>query len=250
MLEKLSGRYIAAKDMNISSEDLEQVKKKSRHVLGIVGEPGSSGDPSPVTAIGVLRALEATVEEISGTKKLAGVKIAIQGIGHVGYRLAELAHERGAELWVSDIDEAALKRAQKELNAKIVANDAILDVACDIFSPNARGAVFNEQSIARLKCKAIVGAANNQLGTPNDGFRLHEKGILYAPDYAVNSGGIINIFVEYENKGYVEAKALKKADEIYDTMREIFRRSRAQKTAPFVLADRLAEERLYGRSSA
>lgn len=246
-LEKLGGTYIAAKDMNIDSSDLTEVKKRTRWVLGIEGEPGSSGDPSPVTSRGVFRSLEAAVEHFSGSRKLSGLKIALQGIGHVGYGLAEMAHQAGAELWVTDINPAALARAREKLNAHVVGADEIYDVECDVFSPNARGAVLNEKTIPRLKCKAIVGAANNQLLSPADGFRLHEKGILYAPDYAVNSGGIINIFIEYKYKRYDESKALTMADGIYDTMREIFRRARDKKTAPFVVADTLAEERLYAR---
>lgn len=246
-VDKLGGRYIAAKDMNISTADLIETQKKTRHVLGMDGVPGSSGDPSPMTAHGVLRALEATVERIAGTKKLAGVKIAIQGIGNVGYGVAKLVRERGAEIWVSDINQPALEQARKELQAHVVPNEAIFDVACDIFSPNARGAILDEKTIPRLKCKAVVGAANNQLVSAKDGFRLHERGILYAPDYAVNSGGIVNIFIEFENGSYDEAKALKKTDGVYDTIKLIFQRAKEKNTAPFVVADELAEERLYGR---
>ena len=163
VLEKLGGKYIAAKDMNIESADLAEVKTRTRWVLGIEGEPGSSGDPSPVTSRGVFRSLEAAVEDFSGSRKLSGVKIAIQGIGHVGFGLAELAHQGGAELWVTDVNPTALSRAREELNAHVVGMDEIYDVACDVFSPNARGAVLNDKTIPRLKCKAVVGAANNQL---------------------------------------------------------------------------------------
>ncbi len=245
-IDTFGGRYLAAKDMNISSADLLEVKKSTRHVLGIDGEPGSSGDPSPVTARGVFRAMEATIEELTGSKKLAGVKVALQGIGYVGYGVAEMLREAGAQIWVTDINQAALDKASRELGAKVVPLEEIYDVACDIFSPGARGAVLNAETIPRLKCKAVVGCANNQLATPEDGMRLHQRGILYGPDYAVNSGGIINIFIELG--GYDAEKAFRKADEIYGTMKTIFQRARAEKTSPFVIADRLAEERLNGRA--
>lgn len=242
-VDTLNGKYIAAKDMNIGSEDLLLIKEKTRHVLGIDGVPGSSGDPSPVTARGALRAFQATIEEL-GMKNFSGLKVAIQGIGHVGYSLAEELHRAGAKLWVTDINPDSLKKAEKELNATVVKGDEIFEVDCDIFSPNARGAILNQETIPRLKCKAIVGAANNQLMTPQDGMRLFERGILYAPDFAVNAGGIINIFVELS--GYDPKKAFSKADEIYGTIKEIFKRSKAGNKAPFVVADELAEERIYG----
>jgi len=246
-VNSFDGRYLSAQDMNITSEDLKKVKKTTRHVIGIEGEPGSSGDPSPVTARGVLRALEATAEKINGAKSLDGIRIAIQGLGSVGYRLAEMAHEAGAELWVTDINPAVVEKAVEMLAAEPVEGDEIFEVECDIFSPNAKGAVLNAETIGRLQCQAVCGAANNQLATDADGFRLHERGILYAPDYAANAGGIINIFVEFG--GYSQAKAFEHTDRIYHTMREIFRRSDKEKIPPFVIADRIAEERiLAGRS--
>ena len=241
-VDSLGGRYIAAKDMNISSRDLMEVQKVTKHVLGIEGVPGSSGDPSPVTAHGIFRALEATVEELRGTRSLAGLKVAVQGVGYVGYDVARRVKQAGGEVWVTDIDPKALDRARNELGAKVVGLEEIYDVPCDVFSPSARGAILNEKTIPRLRCKAVVGCANNQLEKEADGHRIHERGILYAPDYACNSGGIINIFIELD--GYSEARALAKADEIYGTMKEIYRRSKATGTPTFQIADRLAEERL------
>jgi leucine dehydrogenase len=243
---RFEGRYIAAKDMNTDASDLLEIKKITPHVLGIEGVPGSSGDPSPVTARGILRALEATVEELNGTKDLKGVTVAIQGIGHVGYSIAEFVTKAGGQVYVTDIDQLALKRSQKEFNAQVVALDKIFDVKCDVFAPCARGAILNPETIARLNCKAIVGCANNQLSQESDGHLLHKKGILYAPDFAINSGGIINIFVEFE--GYNRDKALAKADAIYPTLKEIYRRAKTDGVPPFVLAEKLAEERLYGKS--
>lgn len=244
-VETLQGRYIAAKDMNIESKDLLEVKSKTRHVLGIDGEKNSGGDPSPVTARGAFQALRATAEESFGSSGLKGLKLAVQGIGHVGYRFCELAKEAGCELTVTDISEARLKRAREELNAKVVGVNEIYDVECDIFSPNARGGTLNSETIPKLKCKAICGSANNQLLTPEDGERLYKRGLLYAPDYAVNAGGIINVFCEVD--GYEESRAFSMADKIYGTMKEIFKRSKEKKISPHIMADRLAEERLYGR---
>lgn len=236
------GSYISAKDMNITSEDLKLVKAHTRWVLGIDGEPGSGGDPSPVTARGIIRALEATWETLKGTRDLKGIKVAIQGLGYVGYPVAEHIVKSGGQIWVTDIDDKAVRRAVSELGAKAVGLDAIYDVECDVFSPSARGAVLNEKTIPRLRCKAIVGCANNQLKEPEDGWRVHRRGILYAPDYAANSGGIINVFVEFE--GYREQRAMQMADSIYDTMKEIFLRSKQTGQPTFIVADTLAEERL------
>jgi len=244
LVDSLGGEYIAAKDMNISSADLLTVSRTTKHVLGIEGVPGSSGDPSPVTARGIIRGLEATVEELWNKKRFDGLSLAIQGIGHVGYPVAQMAKELGAKLFVTDTDPKALEKAKRELGAQVVGLEEIYDVNCDVFMPSARGAILNPNTIERLKCKAVVGCANNQLSTEADGFRLHERGILYAPDYAVNSGGIINIFIEFD--GYTQEKAFKKADEIYPTMKEIYRRAKAEKVPPFVVADKLAEERLRG----
>ncbi len=244
-VETFKGKYIAAKDMNIDSLDLALVKEKTRHVLGVEGEVGTSGDPSPVTAYGIFRALEATVEFLTGSPKIEGLKVAIQGIGHVGYSLAEYIKKAGGEIWVTDTDMKTVEKAQKELGAKFVALEDIYDLDCDVFAPCARGAILNEVTIPKLKFKAIVGAANNQLATPQDGIRLHERNILYAPDYAVNSGGIINIFIE--SQGYDRNKALNKTEEIYRTMKEVFERSKKTGRPTFEVADQLAEERLYGK---
>jgi leucine dehydrogenase len=241
-VESFGGTYIAAKDMNISTPDLAETKKHTKYVLGIEGEAGTSGDPSPVTARGVFRAMEATQEFLTGSRKLNGLKIALQGVGHVGYSLAQHLKEAGAQLWVTDIDRAALDRAKRDFHATVVALEEIYDVPCDFFSPGARGGILNPKTIDRLHCRAVVGCANNQLRTPEDGHSLQNKGILYAPDYAVNSGGIINIFIEHE--GYDEKRALAKADGIYDTMKEIFQRARQSGKPPFVVADQLAEERM------
>jgi leucine dehydrogenase len=244
-VDSFQGKYIAAKDMNITSPDLAQVKERTRHVLGVEGEAGTSGDPSPVTALGVFRALEASVEFLTGSRNLRGLKVAVQGIGHVGYSFAQQIKEAGGDIWVTDTNPAIVEKAEKELGATFVPLEDIYDLSVDVFSPCARGAILNESTIPRLRVKAVVGAANNQLATAQDGIRLHDKKILYAPDFAVNSGGIINIFVEFE--GYDRDKALQKTEAIYLTMKEVFERSQSTHRPTFEVADRLAEERLYGK---
>lgn len=244
VLNLLKGRYVAAKDMNIDPQDLKAVRQVSPHVLGVEGQPGTSGDPSPMTARGVIKSILATVRELNGGDSLAGVKIVVQGIGHVGWGVVERAKKLGAEVWVCDADRARVERAVLELGARSVELDRVYDLPCDFFSPCARGGILNAKTIPRLKCRAVVGAANNQLEAQVDGFRLHERGILYAPDYLVNAGGIINIFVEH--LGYSEAEAQRRTDAIYDTLTKIYSKAKAEKTAPFVVADRLAEERLHG----
>lgn len=241
-VDTFGGDYITAKDMNVDSDDLRTLKKNTRHALGIDGEVGSSGDPSPVTARGVFRSMEAAWNALHGTRSLEGVTVAIQGVGYVGRPLAEWVKGAGAKLVVTDVDQEALQWARTHLEAEVVGLDQIYDVDCQIFAPCARGAVLNSETLPRLRCEAVVGAANNQLATPDIGHELHGKGILYVPDYAVNAGGIINVFVEYE--GYDEGRALRQADGIYDTISEILQRAKTDGEPPFILADRIAEERM------
>ncbi len=241
-VDSFGGRYIAAKDMNITTIDLGLVRKGTKHVLGVEGQAGSSGDPSPLTAVGVFRAMEATVEQIYGSPRLDGIRVALQGLGHVGYDLAIRLHKAGAKLWVTDVDTKAVDKARVQLGAIPVGLEAIYDVDCDIYSPCARGAPLNLQTIPRLKCRAVVGCANNQLETEQDGFRILERSILYAPDFVVNSGGIINVFCEFE--GYDPRKAMVLAEKVYDTTREILQRSSLTGQPPFVVAEEVAKERI------
>lgn len=241
-VESLGGKYIAAKDMNIDTLDLAEVRKTTNHVLGAEGQPGSGGDPSPLTAVGVFRSIEAAAETLFDSRQLSGLKVSIQGLGHVGYDLAQRLHRAGARLIVTDINPKAVEKARKELGAEVVDGEAIYDVTCDIYSPCARGATLNVKTIPRLRCRAIVGCANNQLEVEEDGYRLMERGVLYAPDFAVNSGGIINVFCEYE--GYDPKRAMTLAEKIYDTTREILRRAASSGKPPFVVAEEVAKERI------
>ncbi len=250
-IDTLRGKYIGAADMNMATPDLLEVAKKTRHVIGMEGVEGSSGDPSPVTARGVFRALEAALTYSRGSKSMKGLVVAIQGLGRVGWEYAKWLQEAGAQLIVTDINPETVQKAVAELGATAVALEEIYGVECDVFSPCARGAILNQTTIPQLECEMVVGAANNQLESAEDGSVLHELGILYAPDYAVNAGGIINIYVEHEGT-YRRERALELTDKIYQTMLTLFERSEELGKAPFIVADKMAQERIdsgvYGRS--
>lgn len=241
-VQSLNGRYITAEDVGTNVQDMDWVHLETSFVTGVSSSYGSSGDPSPMTARGVWRGMKAASKEVFGTESLQGKKIAIQGLGHVGYYLAKHLHDEGAELIVTDINEDAIKRVVAETGAKAVAPDEIAGVQCDIFAPCALGAVVNDQTIPLLKCQIIAGAANNVLKEERHGDRLHELGILYAPDYVINAGGVINVADELE--GYNYERALKKVEMIYDNVAKVIEIAKRDKIATYVAADRMAEERI------
>ncbi len=242
-VDKLDGQYITCEDSGTTVGDMNVIHEQTDHVLGYASEEGGSGDPSPVTAFGVRRGIEAAVEHTYGRSTFEGLEIAIQGVGSVGYYLAGELDELGADLTVTDVDEEAVQRCVDEYGAEAVAPDEIFEVDCDIFAPCALGAVLDDETIPKLRCDIVAGAANNQLAKPRHASVLLERGILYAPDYAINAGGLINVAQEYE--GYDRSAAMNKAESIYATMREIFERAEAEKASPAVVADRIVEEVLY-----
>lgn len=242
-IESLKGLYITAKDVGIDSNDLKIVKSRTPHILGIAGESGSSGDPSPVTAWGVYNGMKACAEKAFGSSKLSGLKIALQGLGAVNFYLAKHLHQEGAKLIGCDINKDAVDRAQKELGMEIINPDQIYETACDIFSPGALGAILNGQTIGKLKCKVIAGGANNQLATEQDGEELVRRGLIYAPDYAINAGGLINI--SHERGGYDRDKSWNQVAKIYDTIKMILDRAEAERLPTNVVANRIAEERVH-----
>jgi leucine dehydrogenase len=189
-VEGLNGRYITGEDMNMTQKDAAYVNCETNYIVGL--ETGS-GNPSPMTAYGVFKGMQAAVNEVYGSDDLEGKTVAIQGLGAVGRILAELLYEAGAKLIVTSRDQAKVAKAVAELGATAVEPDEIYGVECDVFSPCAIGAIINDKTIEQLKCKIIAGPANNQLAQPRHGDVLHEKGILYVPDYVINSGGVINI---------------------------------------------------------
>jgi leucine dehydrogenase len=243
-VESLGGRYITAEDVGTSTADMDYVHMETDYVSGLAGR---SGDPSPVTAHGVFRAIQASAHERWGSDDLNSKTIALQGCGHVGYYLAKELHEAGAKLVVSDIDADRAKRVVGEIGASAVASDEIYGVESDIFAPCALGAIINDKTIPQLKAEIVVGAANNQLLEERHGDELEARGILYAPDYVANAGGVINVYSELA--GWTSARSFRKADEIYDTIRRVFEIARVQKIPTYLAADRLAEQRIQAVGS-
>jgi leucine dehydrogenase len=241
-VETLKGHYITAKDVGIDSSDLKTIKSRTSHILGIAGEANSSGDPSPVTAWGVYNGMLACAERAFGRKSLKDLHVAMQGLGAVNYGLLNYLGQEGAKVTACDINAEAVDRARSEFGVQIVNSEAIYDVACDIFSPGALGAVINPQTIPRLKCKVVAGAANNQLATEKDGEELLKRGVLYAPDFAINAGGVINI--AHERDGYNREKAYAHVAKIYDTIKHILEESAADRLPTNLVANRIAENRV------
>lgn len=195
-VESLQGKYWTAEDVGIDTADIEIAAQETRYAAGLTTGAAASGDPSPVTALGVFRGIQQTARRAFGSDDLSGKTVAVQGVGSVGgYACGHLA-EAGAKLYISDIDQEALEQVAKATGATIVAPDEIYDVDADIFSPNALGAIINDETLKRLKVKVIAGGANNQLNTQEMGEKVREAGILYAPDYVINGGGIINVAAE------------------------------------------------------
>ena len=238
-VESLGSRYITAEDVGTSTADMDYVHMETDYVSGLAGR---SGDPSPVTAHGVFRAIQASAKERWGSDDLVNKIVAIQGCGHVGYYLAKELHESGAKLVVSDIDGERVKRVVAEFGARGVASDEIYGVQADIFAPCALGAIVNDKTIPQLKVEIVAGAANNQLLEERHGDALESRGVLYAPDYVANAGGVINVYSELA--GWTSARSFRKADEIYDTVRKVFEIARDEKIPTYLAADRLAEQRI------
>jgi leucine dehydrogenase len=238
-VESLGGRYITAEDVGTSTADMDFVHMETDYVSGLAGR---SGDPSPVTAHGVFRAIQASAKECWGSDDLSARTVSIQGCGHVGYYLAKELHEAGAKLVVTDIDPERVKPVTSEFGARSVAPDEIYSARADIFAPCALGAIVNDTTIPQLRCAIVAGAANNVLLEERHGVALEEKGILYAPDYVANAGGVINVYSEIA--GWSSARAFRKADEIYDTILKVFAIAKSQKLPTYQAADHLAEQRI------
>lgn len=238
-IESLGGRYITAEDVGTTTTDMDFVHMETDHVAGLAAR---SGDPSPVTAHGVFRAIQASALVRWGTDDLTGRHVLIQGCGHVGYHLAKELHEAGATLTVTDIDGERVKRVVDATGARAVAPDEIFTAPGDIFAPCALGGVINDDTIPKLRVQAVVGAANNQLLEERHGEMLEARGIQYTPDYVANAGGVINVYGEL--RGWDRERALRKADEIYNTVLSVFEIAREQGIPTYLAADRLAEQRL------
>lgn len=241
-IQGLNGRYITAEDVGTTVEDMDIIHDETDFVTGISPAFGSSGNPSPVTAYGVYKGMKAAAKAAFGTDSLEGKTVAVQGVGNVAYNLCRHLHEEGAKLIVTDINKEAVERAVAEFGARAVDPDDIYSQECDIYAPCALGATINDDTIPQLKAKVIAGAANNQLKETRHGDQIHDMGIVYAPDYVINAGGVINVADELY--GYNSERALKKVEGIYGNIERVLEISKRDRIPTYLAADRLAEERI------
>lgn len=241
-IETLNGRYITAEDVGTNVDDMEYIFMETNNVVGVAQVHGGSGDPSPFTAFGVYCGIQACLDLKTDKKKIKDVTVAVQGVGHVGYHLVKYLRRDGAHVMVTDIDLARCEAVRDELGAEIVKPDEIFDVPCDIFAPCAMGAVVNHKTIDRLKCPIIAGAANNQLESIDIADELRKREILYAPDYAINAGGLMNVSIELD--GYDETRARRMVSKVYDNLMTIFNISRNDNIPTARAADLLADRRI------
>ncbi|NMQ28029.1 Glu/Leu/Phe/Val dehydrogenase [Candidatus Accumulibacter phosphatis] len=246
-LNQLNGRYVAAEDSGTNVADMKYLAERTPHVAGIIDKPSHeaegmrSGDPSPATAYGTFFGIRAAVKRKLGRDSLDGLRVAIQGVGNVGFDLARQLTDAGAQLWVADIHEDNLVRAREELGARALAPEAIYAADVDVFAPCAMGAILNDETIPQLRASIVAGAANNQLAEVRHGSELMRRGILYAPDYVINAGGIIDIY--HERIGFDRPALLRHLEGIHATLLEIFERADKEARPTGEVADALAEER-------
>lgn len=237
------GLYICAEDVGMTVHEVAQVGERTPYAVGLPRRK-SSGDPSRFTSFGGFRGIQAVCKKLWGSDSVAGKTFAIQGLGAVGMRLAERLFWGGARLVVSDVNREAVDRAVKDFGAEAVAPDQILSVPCDVFVPCALGAILNPASIPTLRCQAVAGLANNQLLSDQDGDALFKRGILYAPDYVINSGGLLAVCVELEPEGFDPNTARQQVDRIYDVLTTIFEVSEQKKQSTYLVAKELAEQNM------
>jgi len=241
-VNSLNGRYITAEDVGIDVNDMEWVFRETEFVTGVHQVHGGSGDPSPFTAFGTLQGLLAALNHRYGNEDVGKYSYAVQGAGHVGLEFIKLLREQNAKVFVTDINKALVQRAVDEYGCTAVGLDEIYDVDADVYSPCALGGTVNEQTLPRLKCKIICGAANNQLADDAIGDAVEKRGLLYAPDYAVNAGGVMNVSLEID--GYNRERAMRMMRTVYDNVGRIFQIARRDSIPTFKAADRMAEERI------
>jgi leucine dehydrogenase len=248
LVDSLGGRYVTAEDVGTTTADMANVARSTRYVAGLGAAPGQAGgDPGPKTALGVYLGIKAAVKFRLGRTDLRGVKVAIQGLGGVGHHLCALLAAEGAELFVADVQPAAVQRALEQFRARAVAVEEVLALDVDVLSPCALGAVLDSQSTPRLRARIVAGAANNQLAHGQDGTALQAAGILYAPDYVINAGGIISVAREYHGAAS-EAQVIADIQAIPARLTEIFERARRENRPTNVVADQMARERLGRRA--
>ncbi len=238
-VNNLGGRYYTAEDVNITTADMGIVNQETEFVSGLEGR---SGNPGPFTALGTFLGIKAAVKFKLGKDDLTGIKVAVQGLGSVGYSLCEQLHAAGAELIVTDINEDTLNKAKAELNATVVGLDEIYGQDVDVFSPCALGASINDETIEQLTAVIVAGCANNQLAQAKHDQVLHDKGILYAPDYVINAGGIINVALEIYPQDYNADEATRLVHNIYDTLMKVFEKAGDDNLPTGIVADQMARE--------
>jgi len=241
-IESLGGRYITAEDIGTYGPDMDMIRRETRYVTGVSPEQGGSGDPSPVTAYGVYLGMRAAAEEAWQEHSLSGRRVAVQGVGKVGYHLVKHLVEEGADVVVSAVDVDAVARTVRDFGVDTAEPDKIHAVECDVFAPCAMGAVIRDDTIPELKCRVVAGSANNQLERPEHGEALADAGIVYAPDYVINAGGLINVADELQ--GYNPDRAKARVESVYRTLREIFEMARDRHITTAAAADAFAEERI------
>lgn len=241
-IQGLNGRYITAEDVGTTVTDMDIIHEETEFVTGISPEFGSSGNPAPMTAYGVYKGMKAAAKKAFGSDSLTGKRVAVQGAGNVAFHLCTHLHQEGAHLIVTDINQAALQKVVDAFAATAVLPEDIYDVRCDIFSPCALGGVINDDTLPRLKAKVIAGSANNQLQEARHGHLIDEMGMVYAPDYVINAGGVMN--AQDELYGYNQDRVLKKVENIYNNIEKVFAIAARDQIPTYQAADRLAEERM------
>ena len=242
-IKNLNGEFITAEDVGTNTRDMEYIRMETQYVTGIPESIGGSGDPTPVAARGVYMGIKGCLKELYGNDNLAGRSVAVQGIGHVGENLVKLLRDENAKVYVSDINDDRLHQVAKKYGAEAVSNSAIFDLDVDVYAPCAMGATINDTTINKLKCAIIAGSANNQLDDEQvHGKMLLEKGILYAPDYVINSGGMINCYSEIA--GFNKKRTMQLTENIYDAVRNVLKLSKKENISTIEAANQIAEKRI------
>jgi leucine dehydrogenase len=242
-IKNLNGEYITAEDVGTNTRDMEYIRMETQYVTGVPESIGGSGDPTPVAARGVYMGIKGCLKELYGNDKLAGKTVAVQGTGHVGENLVKLLRDENAKVYVSDIDEDRLRQVAKKYGAEAVEHNSLFDLDIDIYAPCALGATINTKTINKLKCAIIAGSANSQLEDEQvHGKMLLEKGILYAPDYVINAGGLINLYSEIA--GFNKKHTLQLTENIYEAVRNVLKLSKAENIPTSEAANKIAEKRI------
>lgn len=242
-IKNLNGEFIAAEDVGTNPRDMEYIRMETQHVTGVPETIGGSGDPSPIAALGVFMGIKASVKELFGTDSLTGKSVIVQGIGQVGENLVKLLRDENVKVYISDIDEERTAKISKKYGAEVVSTHSIFDIDADIYSPCALGATVNTHTINKLKCSIIAGSANNQLEDEAlHGKMLLEKGILFAPDYVINAGGIINCYSEL--MGFSKKRTLQLTENIYEATRNVLKLSKTENISTIEAANKIVEKRI------